>query len=387
MQVIVMRKNRVLISINASWNIFNFRAGLIQSLRQNGYDVLTASPEDVYSERLRKLGCLQFALPMDNKGSSPIRDALLFFRYLRLLRRLKPDTFLSYTIKPNVYGSIAAHLLGIPVINNITGLGTAFIRETWLTKIVKLLYWVALRTSRTVFFQNREDRDLFIRWGLVRPERAIVLPGSGVDLARFSPQPVPAQKVPAGPATFLLSGRLIWDKGVGEYVEAARLVKRRFPDARFQILGFLGVENRTAISRSQIDEWIKEGVVEYLGCVDDVRPALAEASCVVLPSYREGAPRALLEAAAMAKPIITTDTPGCRNVVEDGVNGFLCATRDFKDLSEKIIAFLSIDAVRQKEMGIASRKKAEAEFDERIVISGYLTAIASAVGSAEGLGA
>ncbi len=377
-----MSRKRVVISINASWNIYNFRSGLVRSLDKSGFEVLAVAPQDEYSARLGQLGCRHIALPMDNKGSSPVRDGLLFLRYLRLLRRQRPDVFLGYTIKPNIYGSLAAHLLGIPVINNVSGLGTAFVRETGLTKLVKLLYWLALRPSHTVFFQNEEDRDLFIRSGLVRRERALLLPGSGIDLAKFRPQPAPPQTGEPVPPIFLLIARLIWDKGVGQYVEAARLVKQRFPSARFQLLGFLDVENRSAISRSQMDAWVSEGVVEYLGAAGDVRPMIASAACIVLPSYyREGTPRTLLEAAAMGKPLITTDTPGCRNVVNDGVNGFLCAPRDHKDLAAKIIAFLSLPPGKQEQMGLASRAKAEAEFDERIVVSRYFAAIEDAIAS------
>ena len=371
-----MPRKRIVISINASWNIYNFRAGLVRSLVQSGYEVIAAAPRDDFSERLLRLGCRHFELPMDNKGTSPFRDGILFLRYYRLLRRLRPDAFLGYTIKPNVYGSIAAHLLGIPVLNNVSGLGTVFVRETWLTKIAKMLYRMALRPSQTVFFQNEEDRDLFISRGLVRGERTALLPGSGIDLDKFSPQPPPPDGNHSGSLIFLLVARLIWEKGIGEYVEAARIVKREFPDARFQILGFLDVENRSAISRSQVQTWAGEGVIEYLGVADDVRPMLAAASCVVLPSYYpEGTPRTLLEAAAMGRPIITTDTPGCRNVVDDGVNGYLCAARDHNDLAAKMIAFLALDFARQEQMGSASRIKAETDYDEQIVVDRYLAAL------------
>ena len=274
-------RKRVLISVNASWNIYNFRAGLVQGLSRSGYDVVAAAPLDGYSQRLRDLGCQHIALPMDNKGSSPVKDALLFLRYMTLFWRVRPDVFLGYTVKPNIYGSLAARLFGIPVINNISGLGTAFIRETWLTRVVKLLYRIALRSSRTVFFQNRDDRALFLRLGLVREEAAGLLPGSGINLDQFRPAKIPAQIAPQSQTTFLLVARLIWDKGVKEYVEAARLVKRRFPKARFQILGFLDVENRGAISRSHMNAWVEEGLVEYLGTADDVRPFIAAAGCVV----------------------------------------------------------------------------------------------------------
>jgi glycosyltransferase involved in cell wall biosynthesis len=371
-----MPRKRVLISINASWNIYNFRAGLVRGLSHHGYELVAAAPLDQYSERLCELGCKHIDLPMYNKGSSPLRDALLFLRYVLLLRRHRPDIFLGYTIKPNIYGSLAAHLLGIPVINNISGLGTAFMGEGWLTAVVTLLYRLALRSSKTVFFQNEEDRQLFIRHRIVKGERALLLPGSGIDLDKFCPQPANGVGEQDSPHAFLLIARLIWDKGVGEFVDAARLVKRRYPEARFQVLGFLDVKNRAAISREQMDAWVKEGVIEYLGSAEDVRPAIAAASCVVLPSYyKEGTPRTLLEAAAMGKPLITTGMPGCRNVVDDGINGFLCAPRDHKDLAEKLMTFLGLDPSSREQMGLASRRKAEAEYDEQIVVERYLAAV------------
>jgi glycosyltransferase involved in cell wall biosynthesis len=370
-----MAPKRVMISINASWNIYNFRAGLIRGLQQSGYEVVAAAPLDDYSARLEELGCHHVALPMDSNGSSPLKDGLLFLRYLRLLRRERPDVFLGYTIKPNIYGSLAARLLGIPVINNVSGLGTAFIHDTWLTRLVELLYRLALRSSKTIFFQNTDDRNLFVASKLARLEQTSLVPGSGVDLDKFRPQPSLAPPGSSTSPCFLLIARMLWDKGVGEYVEAARLVKKLVPGARFQLLGFINAGNPMAISRAEIDAWAREGAVEYLGVADDVRGVIEKADCVVLPSYREGTPRTLLEAAAMGKPLITTDAPGCRNVVDDGVNGFLCTVGDANDLAEKLITFASLNPARRREMGLASRLKAEAEFDERIVVNRYLAAL------------
>ena len=267
-----MTRKLILISANSSWNIFNFRSGLIQGLSEAGYEVLAAASPDEYSGELAQLGCRSVALPMDSNGQSPVRDCLLFLRYLRLLRRLRPDALLGYTIKPNIYGSLAAHLLGIPVINNVSGLGTAFIEQTWLTRLVRFLYARSLSLSKTVFFQNADDRDLFVRLRLVRSERAALVPGSGVDLDKFRPQTVSQQNGQSSPPVFLFVGRVIRDKGVTEYAEAARLVKPRFPEARFRILGFLETANRGAIPRSELDAWVKEGIIEYLGSTDDVRP-------------------------------------------------------------------------------------------------------------------
>lgn len=363
--------SKILISINTSWNVYNFRSGLINALAQHGYEVTAASPTDDYSSRLAELGCVHLPLPMDSKSTSPLKDLALFWRYLQLLRRERPDVFLGYTIKPNVYGSLAAHVLSIPVINNISGLGTAFIRDSWLTGIVKALYRLALRSSSRVFFQNDDDLNLFVEHKLVQLDQTALLPGSGIDLAKFQPQALPSPFAPRAPR-FLLITRLLWDKGVGEFVDAARIVKAKFPDARFQLLGFVDVDNRTAISRSTIDEWIREGIVDYLGVANDVRPCIAASDCVVLPSYREGTPRTLLEAAAMGKPLITTDVPGCREVVDHEQNGFLCQARNPDDLADKMLDFINLSDSQRTAMGEASRKKVERQFDENIVIESYV---------------
>jgi len=224
-----------------------------------------------------------------------------------------------------------------------------------------------------VFFQNEDDRRFFVESGLVRSEMADRLPGSGVDLVRFSFTPFkPSSRKRM---RFLLVARMLWEKGVGEYVEAARLVRQRHPHAEFCLLGFLDVKNPTAISRSQMDEWIAEGVVTYLGAADDVRPHIVEGDCMVLPSYREGVPRTLLEAAAMGRPIITTDAVGCREVVDDRINGFLCKPRDVGDLAAKLEQMIRLSPADRSEMGRRGREKMEREFDEKIVISKYLKVV------------
>jgi glycosyltransferase involved in cell wall biosynthesis len=364
---------KVVIALNTAWNLVNFRAGLIRALVAEGYEVLAVAPNDEYAPRLAELGCRFVALPMDNKGTHPGRDLLLFFRFLNLLRRERPDMFLGYTVKPNVYGSLAAHVLGIPVVNNIAGLGAVFIRDNWLTRLVRLLYKTALSRSRHVFFQNDEDMRLFVEQGLVASDKVSRLPGSGVDLSTF--RYAPMQPLENRTFHFLLAARLLWDKGVGEYVEAARMVRRKYPTAKFQLLGFLDVQNPTTVSSAQMDDWVKEGVVEYLGVADDVKPYMAAADCVVLPSYREGVPRSLLEAAAIGRPIVTTDAAGCRDVVEDGVNGLLCRVADAGDLADKLLRMIAMTPEDRELMGQAGRRKMELEFDEKIVIRRYLEVI------------
>jgi glycosyltransferase involved in cell wall biosynthesis len=351
-----------------------------------GFEVTAVAPQDEYSDKLADLGCRYIQLPMDAQGTSPARDLLLLFRFIRLLRRERPAVYLGYTVKPNVYGSLAAKLLRIPVINNIAGLGIVFGTNGLLTRFVKSLYRLSLSGSRKVFFQNRDDRAHFIQAGLVRHQSTDLLPGSGVDLDKFRVAPLPQ----IGPDSrdnfrFLLVARMLWDKGVGEFVEAARQVKQQFPGVRFCLLGFVDVKNPSSISQEQMSQWMKEGVIDYLGSTDDVRQEIEKAHCVVLPSYyREGTPRSLLESAAMGRPIITTDAVGCREVVDDGVNGYLCKPRDATDLADKIVKILGLSDNELAKMGIQGRIKMENEFDEEIVIKKYLEAIDEIISSSLG---
>lgn len=362
----------MLVAVNAAWNLLNFRAGLIRALVAQGYEVVAVAPSDEYVSQVVALGCRYVPLPMDNKGTHPGRDLILLWRFFRLMLKERPNVFLGYTVKPNIYGSLAAKVFRIPVINNVAGLGAAFNKDGWLNLLVRKLYRVALTSSRTVFFQNEDDRHLFVSGGLVSGSVSDRLPGSGIDLKRFVPKPLPNMKR----VRFLLIARMLWEKGIGEYVQAARLLKQRGADVDVCLLGFLDVQNPSAISRVQMDEWVAEGVVRYLGVRDNVCEEIASADCVVLPSfYREGTPRSLLEAAAMARPIIATDSVGCRDVVVDGVNGYLCRARDAADLAEKMAKMIALSAAEREAMGLRGRRKMELEFDEQIVIAKYLRAI------------
>lgn len=362
---------KVVIALNTSWNIFNFRAGLIKGLQKAGYDVVAVAPKDAYSVKLTEMGCFFVEIPMDNDGTHPGKDFMLFVRYLRTLRRFNPVAMLSYTIKPNIYGSIAARLLSIPVINNVAGLGAVFINHSLLTRFVRLLYRRALSGSAKVFFQNSDDLLLFIRAGIVSSRQTELIPGSGIDLEKYRPTPLPNGDA----IRFLLIGRMIFDKGIREYVSAARLLQKKGLRARFTLLGFLDVKNPAAISRTQMDEWVDEGIIEYLGETDNVQEFIENSDCVVLPSYREGTPRCLLEAAAMGRPIVTTDAVGCREVVDDGINGFLCKPRDEIDLANKLERIVNLSNEERVAMGAQGRIKVEVQFDEQIVIAKYLTAI------------
>jgi glycosyltransferase involved in cell wall biosynthesis len=366
-------KKKIIIVSNTAWSLVNFRAGLILALVDVGYEVVAIAPSDEYVPLLNNLGCRYHPLAMDNQGTKVGKDLLLLYRFFRILRHEQPVVFLGYTVKPNVYGSLAAHLLDIPVVNNISGLGSVFISNDWLTHFVKGLYKLALYRSVKIFFQNEDDRQLFINNGLVREELTDRLPGSGVNIEKFKDQDLRLSHQGKRGFQFLLIARMLWDKGVGEYVAAARIIKRSFPKVEFCLLGFLGVENPSAISRIQMDEWVSEGVVNYLGISEDVREQITDADCIVLPSYyREGTPRTLLEAAAMSRPIITTDSVGCRDVVDDGVNGYLCRPRDTNDLAKKMKEMISLSQEERQDMGMRGREKVKREFDEKIVIDRYL---------------
>ena len=363
----------VLLTVNSAFNLVNFRAGLIRALVADGHRVTTLAPEDAHSPRLADLGARALPLEMDCKGISPARDAGLALRLRRVFRRERPDIVLSFTIKNNIYGALAARSLGIPFIPNVSGLGTAFLSGGAMERLVTGLYRTAFRALPVVFFQNTDDRDLFVAKHIVEPGQARLLPGSGVDIGRFRPTPLPSASR-EGPV-FLFIGRLLRDKGVLELVEAARRLRAAHPSARVQLLGAVGAENRTAIDAETVRGWVAEGAVEHLGTTEDVRPVIAGADSVVLPSYREGTPRTLLEAAAMARPLVATDVPGCRHVVEDGVNGYLCAVRDAASLTaamQRIVAMTPDERVR---MGTAGRDRIEQDYSEQTVIDCYRAAI------------
>jgi glycosyltransferase involved in cell wall biosynthesis len=359
----------VVIAANSAWNIVNFRQGLIRAIQAEGYTVIVVAPlESAIRDRAKRLGIDWITVDLKRASLNPVGDLLLLRSYRKILKGISPHAFFSFTIKANIYGCLAARWAGVPAAANVSGLGTVFAHGGPLMRLVMCMYRFALARAEVVFFQNRDDLGLFVGSGVVRAEQARPLPGSGVDLQRFAPSPLPL----SGP-TFLLVARLLRDKGIPEYVEASRSLRSRFPDARFQLLGPVDHENPTAITRTELDQWIEQGVVEYLGSTDDVRPFIEAASAVVLPTnYREGVPRSLLEAAAMARPIIGTRMPGCRDLVEEGINGFLAEPRSASSLCRAMEEFLRMPRWRQMEMGRAARATVEQRFSEQRVIDAYL---------------
>lgn len=362
---------RIAIVLNTSWNIYNFRMNFVRTLMANGFEVHTIAPVDDYTHFLSEAGCTHHPVRMDSRGANPIKDSALIVELYGIYRRIKPDIILHYTIKPNVYGTLAASLLKIPVINNVCGLGTVFLKNNLVSAIAIMLYKISFRFATKVFFQNPDDLKLFLDKKLVPAAAVDLLPGSGIDLSRFKPVNFKRNQK----FTFLMISRLISDKGVFEYIEAVKRLRTNGIDARFQVLGPIDAEHKRGIKQEVIDNWISNGTIEYLGTTDNVSEFIANADCVVLPSYREGTPRTLLEAASSCKPIITTDVPGCNHVVIHNYNGLLCKLKDSGDLAEKMQDMSKLEDETLRQFGLNGRAKIEAEYDESLVINKYLAAL------------
>jgi len=371
---------KVLLVSRCAWTLYNFRLGIMRALKKNGNIVIGGGAAgDGFEEKIEALGIPFIGLPIDKKGINPRSDLRLFCKLYSWYHRERPDIVHHFTIKPVIYGCMAAHLARVPrIINTITGLGYVFTGEEkpWLKRLVESMYRLSIRRADFTFFQNKDDLDFFLKRRLVQDTRSGLLPGSGVDCEFFAP---PSKVKPSNEEapTFLMVARLLRDKGVYEYVEAAHLVKHQFPTVHFQLLGGPDERNPNVIPRKDLDRWQSEGVVDWLGEVADVRPAMAKADVVVLPSYyREGIPRALLEGAAMGKPLITTNAVGCREVVDEGINGLLVPIKDVQALAKAMTKMIKNPSMRN-EMGRAGRLKIEKEFDERIVIGKVIKAYAA----------
>lgn len=366
-----MSKKIIFVS-RCAWTLYNFRVGLIKAVKAQGYTVLGGgSGGDGYEPKIEALGISFNHLPISFKPINPLADLCLIWTLYRWYRREQPDVVHHFTIKPVIYGSIAARMAGIRrIVNTVTGLGFAFTTESasWLRYIVRWLYRFSLQKADFTFFQNRDDQQLFIKESFIMSDKTDLLPGSGVDILHFQPVEYSRNDRVENQLTFLMIARLLWEKGIGEFVEAARLVAARYPRQQIQLLGKRDTRNPGVVSQEDLDRWQAERIVTWLGEAEDIRPAIARADVVVLPSYyREGIPRSLLEAAAMGKPVITTDAVGCREAVDHEETGLLVPVKDAGALAQAMIRMIEDSDMRER-MGKAGRKKIELEFDERIVI-------------------
>jgi glycosyltransferase involved in cell wall biosynthesis len=365
-------RKRIVLSSNTAFSLYNFRLHLMRALKEKGYEVIAVSPEDgKYSELLRREFSFFTVKNLDRKGTNPIKDLKLFFEYFLLFRRLKPDLVINFTIKPNIYGSISAGLLGIPSISVITGLGYVFIRESWLTKLVKLLYWLAFRFNRAVVFLNSEDLNTLRN---ISKEKSFLIESEGIDIKHFDP--TLCREAKKDEFTFLFVGRLLTDKGIYELIKAFERLKKEKPKVKLIIVGSPDEGNPNSVSKGELEKWMKEGLIEWHGFQEDVRPFYCMANCVVLPSYyREGVPRVLLEAMAMEKPIITTDAPGCKNVCVDGVNGFLVKPKDVESLYLAMKRMVELRDEKLREFGKVGRRLAEDKYSIEKIVGEYINLI------------
>jgi len=370
-KLIIMNKlddSYVVIAANTSWGLYNFRKNLILSLIDEGCRVVTISSHDDYLDSLQSLGCECINIGVDSGGKNPFKDVKTIIQLFNVYRKIQPLVVLHFTPKICIYSSIACSLNNIPFISNISGLGILSSERGLLSKVVKFLYKLSQKKATKVFFQNEMDRSSFIDSKIVAYDITDRLPGSGVDLDYFT---VEKHEKNAN-VKFILVARMLYAKGVVEYVNAAKHIKKIYPNVEFYLLGPADVDNPSAISQSTIDSWSKKGYINYLGSVKDIIKYLSNVDCVVLPSYyAEGVPRSLLEAGAMGKIIITTDSVGCRDTVDDGVNGFLCAPRDVEDLIRKLKIVINMTDNERFCMGLNGRAKMEKEFDEKIVLDKY----------------
>ena len=366
-----MRPMKIVLFANTDWYLYNFRRSLALALRSAGHEVLLISPAGDYGEKLRQLGLRWEPLPMDRRSLNPLREARLLWHLVSLFRREKPQLVHGFTIKCAVYGSLAARLAGVPArINAVAGMGYVFTSDAPKARLLRPLVRGLLRlalggSGARLILQNPDDVALFARAGLVDAGTVRLIPGSGVDCTRFTARAAnaPSNAVPR----VLLAARLLWDKGLAEYVEAARTLQAEGRAVTFLLAGTPDPGNPAAVPLETVRSWVEQGVVEWLGHVDDMRALLETVDLMVLPSYREGLPKSLIEAAACGLPLITTDVPGCREVVTDGVDGLRVPARDAVALAAAMTRLLDDPALAAR-LGQAARAKALAEFDERIVI-------------------
>jgi glycosyltransferase involved in cell wall biosynthesis len=367
-------KQRIAFVANTSWSIYKFRLYLIERLLKEGFAIFVLAPRDPYTAEFERLDGLTYIELHHLRGKTitPIHDWLLYRELLRHYRLLQPGLIFHYTVKANLFGALAAARARIPSVSVITGLGYTFSRGGWLQSAVKFLYRRALPRNTEVWFLNNDDRQTFTDQKLVSAEKTFLLPGEGVDPTDFLPAPYePGRKE----ITFLLIGRLIRHKGIYEFVRAAELLQQQGLSVRCQLLGFFDEDNPVAIPREQIEDWTRRRLITYLGQTDRVVPFIKEADCIVLPSYREGMPLSLLEGASMCKALIGTDTAGCRAVIRDGVNGYLCRIKDEAHLAEKMTAYYQLPPAAKKQMGIEGRNLVLRQFTREIVADIYLDKI------------
>lgn len=364
---------RVLILVNHDVVIYNFRRELVEELINQGFSVYLSCPYGERIELLKEMGCKYLPISISRRSINPLVDLKLFLEYVSLFRKIKPDVVLAYTIKPNIYGGIIARLFNTPCLNNITGLGSTFLKDNILRRFLIFLYRLALGKSQCVFFQNKDNLDLALKIRIVRQEKARLIPGSGVNLEYFQISEYPSD---INGLVFNFIGRIMAEKGINEYLEAAKVIKESFPFTTFNVIGF--IEPTETEYKKLLGDYENQGVIRYLGFMADVRPVVQFSHCTIHPSkYGEGMSNVLLESAAMGRPLIASNIPGCKEIIDDGVNGFLFEEGNVEQLISCINKFVQNSHNEKRLMGALGREKVENEFDRRIVVNAYMEVISN----------
>ena len=360
---------RILILSNHFITLYNFRKELIKRLNDEGHEVYISMPKSEDNKFFKDMGCKIIETPVDRRGINPVRDLSLIVSYIRIMKEVKPDIVFSYTIKPNIYGSIASNITKKKQVNNITGTGGTFLKRNFVSEVAKILYKISIKKSHKVFFQNSGDKDLFVKNNMVKDNYAM-LPGSGVNLEQFQVSDLPSDEE----TNFIFMGRVMALKGIDQYLETAKVIKDEYPNTNFYIVGFIEEEKYKPI----IDEYDSKGIIKFIGFQKDIKSWIEKCHCTILPSHGgEGVPNVLLESAAMGRVCIASAISGSKDVIEDGVTGCLFETGSSEDLTDKVKKFLELSFEDKVRMGLAGRAKVEREFDRQIVIDRYINEVES----------
>lgn len=358
---------KIIILENTYYTVLSLRMEILRHFKSKGYEIYILSKAEKNDiEVLEKEGF--HCRPVGTVVLNPIKALLFFLKLTMEIKRIQPTMIFSFTIRPNLFGSIVARLLGLPIVSNVTGTGPLTTDGSLVYRLIRSAYKFAFLKNQRVFFQNEDDYNYFLQNNYVKPKQAALLPGSGVDTDYYSPRPKTEDEF-----IFLMISRLIKDKGVLDYVHAAELVKKNYPEVKFQLLGPYWKQStaKNTITEAEVSEWVVQGTLDYLGYTLDVRPYIADADCIVLPSYREGCANVLMQGASMAKPLIATDVTGCRNLINDGETGYLCEVKNPSSLAEKMIQLYLEPTEKRLEMGSKGREKMVNEYQKKIVLEAY----------------
>lgn len=360
---------KVALVANSTWNIYNFRQNVIDKLLAEGHEVIVIAPIDEYLEYKEKYpGITHFGIrTLGRDSTNPFRDILLTLELIRRYRKVRPDIIVHYTNKPNIFGAIAARLNNIDSIAIVTGLGYPFIHNGWIRQLTSMLYKYTSKFHKKFIFENIADRELFEKKNIISLGQGVSIKGCGVDINYYQPAQNDIEEKDYVIFTFI--GRLLYDKGIAEFVEAAKIIVKRYKNVKFWLVGDLDANNPATLDRDKLADWVNNKNIEYLGFQRDIRMIISQSSCIVLPSYREAIPRTITEGMAMAKPVITTDVAGCREAVDEGENGFLVEVKNVDSLVKGMEQFLALNNDERKAMGIKGREKVLKEFDDKKIAS------------------